>query len=251
MLSTDYLKTQMAGQIIQALFPATPSPVISKHKLILRRIITKLLKRCGTQLISSLLPAAHRPIITYIERVQRKQQNKIEKAKLRAILGGATTDGTTEKAAIDDLDDSSDDDSGDESDQQGAGGEAERREKSAAPGNMDDDVAMGGEAGELGADEDELSSEEEDYYGGGGRAAVDRLQATGIDIPRVDDIPIVSKLSRKSEKEKLEGMNENERIEYKLNANRENVSKIMKKDDFQLETHFVENPYIRLREKAQ
>lgn len=243
MLTTDYLKTQMAATIIQALFPPQPNATISKHRLLLRKVITKLLKRCGTQLISALLPPAHRPIITYIERVQRKQQNKVEKAKLRALLGSSLPDSETQKSAIDDLDESSSDESGDEVVDQQVGGPEGREHL----GEMEDDVAMG--EGAVGGEEEDDSEEEQDD--GVGQAGGDRLQATGIDIPRVDDIPVVSRLSRKSEKEKMEEMNEAERVEYKLNANRENVNKMMKNDDYQLETHFVENPYIRLREKAQ
>ena len=52
-------------------------------------------------------------------------------------------------------------------------------------------------------------------------------------------------------KERMEEMDGNERMEYKLQANRENVNKMIQHDDDELETHFVENPFIKLREKAQ
>lgn len=100
-------------------------------------------------------------------------------------------------------------------------------------------------------DEDDESSDDDDDDVPRGRAAADGLQATGLDIPRVDDIPVVSKLASKTDKERMEEMDGNERMEYKLQANRENVNKMIQHDDDELETHFVENPFIKLREKAQ
>ena len=46
-------------------------------------------------------------------------------------------------------------------------------------------------------------------------------------------------------------MDGNERIQYKLKATRDNVNKMIDNEDDELETHFVENPFIKLREKAQ
>ena len=60
----------------------------------------------------------------------------------------------------------------------------------------------------------------------------------------------MSRLARKTEQERLDDMDGAEQLEYKLQANRDKVNKIIQNDDDQLETHFVENPYIRLRERA-
>ena len=100
-----------------------------------------------------------------------------------------------------------------------------------------------------GSDADMSDSESEEDVIEAGRGA-DLLQAPALDIPRVDDIPVVSRLANKTEQERLDDMDGEQQLEYKLQANREKVNKIMHNDDDQLETHFVENPYIRLRQRA-
>lgn len=119
------------------------------------------------------MPAAHRPIITYIEREQRKQQNRAESDKLRAILGAATRGGVADdevKGKIDDLDsseqsgDSSDDD--DETENFGARSQA----KSMEEGDQIGDQIMGDED-----DDDDESSEDEYEQNARGRAATDGL----------------------------------------------------------------------------
>lgn len=89
------------------------------------------MKRCGTPTVTSMMPKAHRAIITYIERVQRKQQNKVEKARLRAILGAAQNGSVAEDGGQDKVDDlDSSEQSGDSSaedanDNLGQGGRAQ------------------------------------------------------------------------------------------------------------------------------
>lgn len=41
-----------------------------------------------------------------------------------------------------------------------------------------------------------------------------------------------------------------QQLAHKLQTNRDRVNKVIDDEDDQLETHFVENPYIRLRERA-
>ena len=41
-----------------------------------------------------------------------------------------------------------------------------------------------------------------------------------------------------------------EQIAFKKHTKREMVNKVIEKDEEHLETHFVENPYIKLRERA-
>ena len=40
-----------------------------KHRLLLRRIVSKLMKRCGSPFVTGLMPSTHRPMIAYIEKV--------------------------------------------------------------------------------------------------------------------------------------------------------------------------------------
>jgi hypothetical protein len=64
-----------------------------------------------------------------------------------------------------------------------------------------------------------------------------------MDIPVVDDIPVVSKLGKKNKemkKNKLE----------KLSENKSKTKDIIEAEDEDLETHFVENPFIKMREKS-
>jgi hypothetical protein len=77
------------------------------------------------------------------------------------------------------------------------------------------------------------------------------LQAPGsLDIPRVDEIPVVSRLAKKSREEKLKEMDAEEAKDFKKKERKEMVSKIIEEEDDQLETHFVDNPYISKRVRA-
>lgn len=65
----------------------------------------------------------------------------------------------------------------------------------------------------------------------------------GQDIPRVDDIPVVSKLAKeKKEQAKTKSS--------KLQETRDNVKTLMSTDKEEFESHFVENPFIRIRERT-
>jgi len=73
---------------------------------------------------------------------------------------------------------------------------------------------------------------------------VDVLQSSSrFDIPRVDNIPVVSELVKtlkKGEKPEIT-------LEQKLKDTKSQVNKVIDGNDEELETHFVENPFIRLR----
>lgn len=68
-----------------------------------------------------------------------------------------------------------------------------------------------------------------------------------MDIPSVNDIPTVSKLAKEEAKLKQNVMKS--RVEQ-LRENKDQVSHLIEVDAEELETHFVENPFIKLREKA-
>jgi len=63
-------------------------------------------------------------------------------------------------------------------------------------------------------------------------------------------IPIVSHLAKQSHKEKLAKMDKDEKVAYLKQTKHQQVSKTMEDDADQLETHFVENPFIKIRERA-
>jgi len=71
-----------------------------------------------------------------------------------------------------------------------------------------------------------------------------------LDIPRVDDIPIVSKLAKQAQQEKLAQMDGAQQLEYQKQTRTDQVSKVIEDDADDLETHFVENPFIKMRERA-
>lgn len=80
----------------------------------------------------------------------------------------------------------------------------------------------------------------------------DNLQAPGsYDIPNMgSDIPVVSKLAKQTEKDKMANMDGQQQLDYQKQKKRDVLDKVVKDDDMNLETHFVENPYIKMRERA-
>lgn len=49
---------------------------LKKHKLMVRKIISKMILKYGTNYVYKVMPEAHRPMISYIEKVKRKKVNK-------------------------------------------------------------------------------------------------------------------------------------------------------------------------------
>ena len=47
----------------------------------------------------------------------------------------------------------------------------------------------------------------------------------------------------------MEEMDVSEKQEFKIQKNRDNINKVMHNDPEHLETHFVENPFIKSRER--
>lgn len=80
----------------------------------------------------------------------------------------------------------------------------------------------------------------------------DNLQAPGsYDIPNMgSDIPVVSKLAKQTEKDKMANMDGQQQLDYQKQKKRDVLDKVVKDDEMNLETHFVENPYIKMRERA-
>ena len=129
--------------------------------MIMRRIITKLLIRVGSAKVRQATAKEHLPLIAYVERARRKQQNIKERAKLLALMGQkATDDGGETKDDSDSALSASDED------------EVDKR--------MDSDS------------ESDLSSSDDEDDDALARG-MDQLQSSAkFDIPIVRDIPVLS-----------------------------------------------------------
>ena len=66
-----------------------------------------------------------------------------------------------------------------------------------------------------------------------------------LDIPRVDNIPVISQLAKEK---KIENSGRSKLIQ--LADSKDKVKQLMAQDDEEYESHFVENPFIRMRERA-
>ena len=87
---------------------------------------------------------------------------------------------------------------------------------------------------------DSSDSEEDDDER---RHGMDRLQSThGIDIPTAQNIPIVSLLAKEENKQDKSNQKE---------ATKKRITEFIEQDEEELETHFVENPYIKLKRATQ
>ena len=72
---------------------------------------------------------------------------------------------------------------------------------------------------------------------------VDQLQAPSrFDIPMASNIPVVSQLAKEKSKDDIK--------EQQMKQKKDKINQIIEKEDLELETHFVDNPFIRMREKA-
>jgi len=109
----------------------------------------------------------------------------------------------------------------------------------------DEDHDIKGPAQDVDSEGDESSDMEEVNQKG-----TDTFMAGALDIPTVNDIPIVSKLARQSEAQRMEEMDGEQKAKFIKEKRMQTVSKVVDDEEDALETHFVENPFIKLREKA-
>ena len=156
LLSLEALKDEsaMAKLLVDTMFQQKMNVHVRKQRLIVRRIVSKLMKRCGVPFVTKIMPEHHRPIIAYIEKVKRKKTNKIQQEKLLALLGGRDAGGGDEankqgQGADDSSGESSD---GDEAEGQEPAGQGEQ---SLANDGSDEDMS-------------DSESEEEDVVTGRG-----------------------------------------------------------------------------------
>ena len=205
----------IAKIIVDTLFSQKTNILVKKHKLLVRKILKKLMRRCGVNYVNKLMPECHRPMIAYLEREKRKKLNKKQKDRLLALMGNEP-----EKDTLQDGDEAgSSDESSDE--------------------ELDNSLKASPEEGT----DSEAGDSDNDSDADGG----DRLPTRAADIPRVDDIPIVSQLAKRTEKQRLEEMDPREQLEFKVEKNRDTLKAAFGNE--QLETHFVENPFIKSRER--
>jgi len=104
LLHEDRLKQNgIAKFVIDNMFQQRLNYHIKKHKLLVRKIMSKLIKKCGVQFITKTMPEYHRPMITYLEKEKRKKANKKEKERLLALMGTAPQEVAAAKEDDDDL----------------------------------------------------------------------------------------------------------------------------------------------------
>ena len=208
LLNEDLLKGDQGilKIFIDNLFSQKLSYHVKKHKLIVRKIIQKLITKFGPNYVSKIMPEFHRPMVSYLEKVKRKEKNKKNKAKLLDILyNGEAQDGVSDDNSSDSDEDKDSEDSESDDDQD--------KRKNQNPGR-----------------------------------GADILQANpSYDIPEANDIPIISKLSKQDKLDQLDGMQQAEQL---LKKKRAQINKVVEDDEDNLETHFVENPFIKIRERA-
>ena len=77
----------VAKLLLDTLFQHRINVIVKKHKLLVRKIVSKLIRRCGVNHVRKLMPEHHRPMIAYLEKAKRKKMNKKQREKLLALMG--------------------------------------------------------------------------------------------------------------------------------------------------------------------
>ena len=176
----------------------------------IRQLTEKLINRFGVEKLKSMIPLVHHKLIAYIERVKRKKQRAWRKEHLLDLLGEEQQRLKEENESDDEEDD--DDSSGDDEDD-------------------DQEAKMDEEEGDLSEADD---SDEEEFK----KTEFDTLHADAIDIPRVSKLKVIS--TQKKEDKPV----------AKKKSKKEMVTEVMEADQDKLETHFIENPFIKIRERT-
>lgn len=193
----------------------------SKHTALIKKILGKFIRKLGLDYVKSVVPSDHQKLITYIERDRRKRLNKKRKLNLLALLGKEEKEKEKKIVGMDGLS------SSEESDDELEVDESEMRDEDDEKQSNDSDAS------------DESEDDDNERVRGG-----DLMMTDSMDIPRVDDIPVVSKLAGKKEVQKKLPKAE------QVTGNRDKMKKIMEAEEDDFESHFVENPFIKMREKA-
>lgn len=124
---------------------------------------------------------------------------------------------------------------------------------SSADSDPDEDDADA--EGDNDSDASDSDSEEEDNLNL--KEGVDTLQSSNrLDIPVVTDIPVVSQLAKAQSKTAKMGVKQDKyndtstKFDDKFTKRSKDVKEMMESADRDVETHFVDNPFIRVRERA-
>ena len=80
-------ETGLAKIIIDNLFTLKMNLHVKKHKLLVRKILQRLIKRTSVAFVTKLMPEYHHAMITYLERMKRKADNKRKQAQMAYLMG--------------------------------------------------------------------------------------------------------------------------------------------------------------------
>lgn len=100
----------MAKHILDTIFAVKSNlnSVLKKHRLQIRSIIKKLIRKFDAQYVQRLLPEQHKKLIMYLEKEKRKAMNKKERNRILALMGEKGI--TLQEGEGDDAESSEDDD---------------------------------------------------------------------------------------------------------------------------------------------
>lgn len=73
--------------ILDNLFQNKTNPHVKKHKLLVRKILSRLIRRCGIVYLTKIMPEYHKSLLIYLEKEKRKSDNKRSKTKLMMLVG--------------------------------------------------------------------------------------------------------------------------------------------------------------------
>jgi hypothetical protein len=211
----DFTEADKSTEILQLILSHVFSLENARvYAILIRRIVSKLMFRVGPGQVKKHTLKEHQPLMAHIEKERRKKKNAAERKRLLAEL------------KIN-----------------------EKKNSSAIAQLTEKDNAVEIEDNESGDDEsdEELSDMEEDQNAPA-RSGLDRLASSSkFDIPRASDIPVVSELARERAREMRD---HKPAPEVRTKKTKDQIDRVIEDEDMELETHFVENPFIKIRQKA-
>lgn len=87
-LTPQILKGELSEQMFMGIFGIqNDKKTFNKHNMLIKKILSKFVKKLGLVYVKSITPAQHHKLISYIERDRRKRLNKQKRFKLMALLG--------------------------------------------------------------------------------------------------------------------------------------------------------------------
>lgn len=87
-LGVDVLKGELCESMFVGIFGIQgDKKLFNKHNMLIKKILSKFIKKMGLSYVKSITPEQHHKLICYIERDRRKRLNKAKRYRLLAILG--------------------------------------------------------------------------------------------------------------------------------------------------------------------